>query len=126
MIFGIGYDIVSNERIHLLFKQFGVKFARKILSEEEQAIFLLHQQKELYLAKRFAAKEAFAKACGTGLRSPITLTHISVLNNSLGKPELSFSPQIDIWLKHRNIKHIHISLSDEKEFSGAFVILETI
>lgn len=126
MIFGIGYDIVSNERIRLLFKQFGVKFASKILSEEELAIFLLHKQKELYLAKRFAAKEAFAKSCGTGLRAPITLTHISVLNNNLGKPKLSFSPQIDTWLKYRNITHIHISLTDEKEFSGAFVILESI
>ena len=66
------------------------------------------------IAKRFAIKEAFAKAVGTGVREPVSLRHISVVHDELGKPELTFAPELQTWLDERNIRRVYISLSDER------------
>ncbi len=125
MIFGIGHDIVSNQRIQLLLGRFGERLINKILSAEEKIVIQgLHCNQEFYLAKRFAAKEAFAKACGTGITTPILFTSISVLNDSQGKPYLKFNLAIESWLKQYQITRQHISISDERDFSSAFVVLE--
>ena len=125
MIVGIGHDIVENSRIKKLLDLYGDKFAAKILSTKELPIFMQHKSQANYLAKRFAAKEAFAKACNTGLRDPILLKNISILNDNLGKPIFVFSENLQQWLNSQNISKYHISLSDEKYLSSAFVILET-
>ncbi len=125
MIYGIGHDIVENQRIAVLLEKYGDGFVNKILSTSEQAIFAIRQDKTRFLAKRFAAKEAFAKACGTGLRAPILMPNISVTNDSLGKPSFEFDISIREWLAVRKIDYTHLSLSDEIMLSSSFVILET-
>ena len=124
MIFGIGHDIVENSRISTLLDRYGQQFITKVLSESEQNIFNRRTNKVNYLAKRWCAKEAFAKACSTGLLNPALLTNISILNDDLGKPVFQFSNNLQQWLKERHINQYHISLSDERNLSSAFVILE--
>lgn len=124
MIYGIGHDIVENNRINKLMDQYSNKFIQKILTPLEQEIFITKKDKIRFIAKRFAAKEAFAKACGTGLRDPILLNSISIINDELGKPCFKFSVEIEKWLIKNQINHCHLSISDEVNLSSAFVILE--
>lgn len=122
MIFAIGHDIVEIKRIKDLYTKYQDAFLDKILSQPEKIIY---KNKNInYLAKRFAAKEAFAKACGTGLRHPILLPGISILNDGLGKPYFKFNDEINSWLITNKIKTCHLSISDEKNLASAFVILE--
>lgn len=125
MIYGIGHDIVENNRIANLLELYGQRFINKVLSPIEQDIFKQQKYNINYVAKRFAAKESFAKACGTGLRTPIFMPSISILNNELGKPYFTFNENINFWLIMHKITTCHISISDEESISSAFVILET-
>ena len=126
MIYGIGHDIVENRRIDNMLNKYGQLFVNKILSDSEKSIFVTHKDGSRFLAKRYAAKEAFAKACGTGLRTPILMPHISVINDALGKPSFIFNIEIENWLLSRNIVHTHLSLTDEITLSSSFVILEVM
>jgi len=76
------------------------------------------------LAKRFAAKEAFAKALGTGMRHPATFENIQVAHDDMGKPVLKFGAELNALLQQRNIRYTHLSISDEKAFATAMVVLE--
>ncbi|MBP9743140.1 MAG: holo-ACP synthase [Burkholderiales bacterium] len=126
MIYGVGHDIVENKRIAYLWHRFGNRFIEKILSKAEIATLDKKPNLALFLAKRFAAKEAFAKACGTGVRSPILLPSVTIVNDAEGKPSFEFNPAINAWLDKRQITHCHLSISDEVNLSSAFVILEII
>ncbi len=77
-----------------------------------------------WLAKRWAAKEAFAKAAGTGMRAPIKWSGISIVHDALGRPDLRFAPFIQAWLHRRGIDRCHVSITDERDFACAFVVLE--
>lgn len=125
MIFGIGTDIVEVARIKASLEEFGDAFAQRILAESEFASYLASAIKPRFLAKRFAAKEAFSKALGTGLRAPATLQNIAVSHDALGKPVLILAPELQVLLQSKNITHTHISISDEKNLAAAFVVLET-
>jgi holo-[acyl-carrier protein] synthase len=125
MIWGIGHDIVENSRIAEMLDKFGSKGIQRILTESELMLCLSRQDRVKFVAKRFAAKEAFAKACGTGLRAPILLSNISVENDDLGKPYFVFAPPLQNWLDAKGIVKYHLSLSDERSLSSAFVILES-
>ncbi len=124
MIFGIGTDVVEVTRIKDSIAEFGDVFARRILAESELESYLQSQIKARFLAKRFAAKEAFSKALGTGLRAPATLQNIAVSHDALGKPILVLAPVLQAFLDEKNIVKTHISISDEKNLAAAFVILE--
>ncbi len=124
MIFAIGHDIVQNDRIKRLYDLYGEQFIKRILSDDEQNILKNHNAKSYFIAKRFAAKEAFAKACGIGFRAPILMPDITVINDEMGKPVFNFNYAITKWLKERNILNCHVSLSDELNMSSAVVILE--
>jgi len=124
MIFGIGTDVVEVTRIKDSIAEFGDVFARRILAESELESYLQSQIKARFLAKRFAAKEAFSKALGTGLRAPATLQNIAVSHDDLGKPILVLAPVLQAFLDSKNISKTHISISDEKNLAAAFVILE--
>ena len=78
----------------------------------------------MYLAGRFAAKEALAKAMGTGLRHPVNLSYITIAHDDLGKPFFEFHPQLDQLLNHKGIRQHHLSISDERTIVCAFVVLE--
>lgn len=124
MIFGIGTDIVEVARISDSVAEFGDTFAKKILAESEMPNYLQSNIKARFLAKRFAAKEAFSKALGTGLRAPATLQNIAVSHDDLGKPMLVLAPVLQDFLASKNIIKTHISISDEKNLAAAFVVLE--
>jgi holo-[acyl-carrier protein] synthase len=125
MIYGIGTDIVEVSRIEESLARFGNAFAQRILTENEYLEFELSQVKARFLAKRFAAKEAFGKALGTGLRAPVTMQQIGVGHNDLGKPVLVLGKDLQAWADERGIKTMHISISDEKALAVAFVVLES-
>jgi holo-[acyl-carrier protein] synthase len=125
MIYGIGTDIVEVARIEASIAQFGNDFAKRVLAESELASYQVSQIKPRFLAKRFAAKEAFAKALGTGLRAPATFQNIAVSHDDLGKPILIFATELQIFLQNKNITQTHISISDEKNLAAAFVVLES-
>ena len=125
MIFGIGTDIVEVTRIKASIEEFGDAFAQRILAESEFASYQSSNIKPRFLAKRFAAKEAFSKALGTGLRAPATLQNIAVSHDALGKPVLILAPELQALLQSKNISQTHISISDEKNLAAAFVVLET-
>ncbi|MES2547253.1 MAG: holo-ACP synthase [Pseudomonadota bacterium] len=124
MIYGIGTDIVEVSRIEASITQFGDDFAKRILAESEFASYLQSHIKPRFLAKRFAAKEAFSKALGTGLRAPATFQNIAVSHDDLGKPILVLAEDLQAFLSAKKITHTHISISDEKNLAAAFVILE--
>lgn len=124
MIHGIGTDIVEVSRIEDSLARFGDAFAERILTEQEWLAFSQSQTKARFLAKRFAAKEAFAKALGTGLRAPATFQNIGITHDDLGKPVLVLAPPLQTLLDEKRIIHQHLSISDEKALAVAFVVLE--
>jgi holo-[acyl-carrier protein] synthase len=126
---GVGIDLVQNLRIEKLLNKFGGRFISKIFTQKE--IFFSkkissNQKLTQYYAKRFAAKEAFSKAVGLGIGKEINFLDISVENEPLGKPKIILSTKLADFLKYyfksNNIK-IDVSLTDEKDFSQAIVIL---
>lgn len=124
MIQGIGVDLVNPQRVAQLLDRYGERFARRVLAPEEWPQYSKSAQPALFLAKRFAAKEAFSKALGSGLRAPATLTRISVVQDRLGKPSLAFHRDLEALLQERGVHHHHLSLSDEADLVCAFVVLE--
>jgi holo-[acyl-carrier protein] synthase len=123
MIFGVGTDIVSIPRMQALLDKQGDKIAKRILSETELASFKKAIKPAAFLAKRFAAKEATAKALGTGFRNGLSLSHIIVQNNQLGRPELIFEHRADELLSELKIGRSFLSLSDEEQYAIAYVTL---
>ena len=126
MIFGIGTDIVEVTRIEQALERHGEAFARRILTAAEYLEFLQSHTQARFLAKRFAAKEAFAKALGTGVRAPATMQNIGVSHDALGKPILVLAPDLQTLIAEKNIHQQHISISDEKALAVAYVVLETL
>lgn len=124
MIYGIGTDIVAIALLRRVHARFGGRLAERLLSGREREEYAQSAHKERFLAKRFAAKEAFAKAAGTGLRAPLTLTALSVVHDPLGRPAWAYSPELALWLEARGIGTAHLSISDEAETVVAFTVLE--
>ena len=124
MIYGVGTDIVEVERIEKALERFGEKFAKRILSDSELKRFQGHRQKANFLAKRFAAKEAFTKALGTGIHAPANWHGVWVKNLPSGKPVLEFSSALQDLMQKRKILNHHLSLADERGMAVATVILE--
>ncbi len=125
MIFGIGTDIVEISRIEALWARYGERFAARILSESELPALALHPAPARMLAKRFAAKEAFAKAVGSGMRHPVSFHRIGVTHDGLGKPVLQFDDVLRKYLSQLGVNGHHVSISDERGMVVAFVVLES-
>ena len=123
MIFGIGTDIVQVARMQKNLDEHGERFAKRILTDDEFTEFLQKAFQANFLAKRFAAKEATAKAMGTGFSHGLSLRHIGVTHDDKGKPILTFSKIAKQFISENNITDHHISLSDEKDYAVAFVTL---
>lgn len=124
MIYGIGTDIIEVARIRLALHRHGEGFAKRVLANSEWPEYLACAVPERFLAKRFAAKEAFAKALGLGIRKPVTWHNIHVHHDKRGKPMLNFQPELCAFLNAKGIGGYHLSISDEKQLATAFVILE--
>lgn len=136
MILGVGIDLVSVKRIENLTIKFKEKFEQKIFTANEILAakkFKISKKniaaKNCFYTKRFAAKEAFAKALGLGIGRGIDFRDIEVENDELGKPKIKILNNKEKFLKkHFNCKKfsIHLSLSDEKNLANAIVIIEKI
>jgi holo-[acyl-carrier protein] synthase len=124
VIRGIGIDLVSIPRVTGVWARHGERFARRILSVEEWPEFAAASQPDRLLAKRFAAKEAFAKAIGTGIRSPFRWHSVTVTRDPRGAPALAPSPDMARYLAERGVTASHISLTDDAGIAVAFVVLE--
>ena len=122
MIVGIGTDLVQIERIKGVLNRSGDRLARRILTPLEFAAFSGHHHQESFLAKRFAAKEALSKALKTGI-GPISWQDIHVSNSSTGAPELEVSGAAHDILLARGGREILLSLSDERDYALAFVVI---
>ena len=125
MIHGIGTDLLDARRIRDGLVRFGEHYADRILAPAEHAGYYACGDPARFLAKCFAAKEAFAKATGTGLRAPVMLRNIAVLRDTRGKPHIECAPELAAWLASRGVTAHHVSLSDEGDLVLAYVILET-
>jgi holo-[acyl-carrier protein] synthase len=124
VIYGVGTDLIEIPRIERALSRFGLRFARRVLCEPELRRFRAHAKPAAYLAKRFAAKEAFTKALGTGIRAPANWHGVWVINLRSGKPQLEFSAPLAALLEMRGIRRTHLTLTDERGLAAATVILE--
>lgn len=123
MIYGIGTDIVAVARLQAMWDRHGMRAAEKILAPVEIAALRASTVQGRFLAKRFVAKEAFAKAYGTGIRGAVTLPAVAVTHDEWGKPMLCFHGQLAENIQNQGLI-AHLSLSDEADFALAYVILE--
>ena len=126
-VLGIGVDIIENKRIKSLIKK--SNFINRIYSTKELKNSFLSKNKTNYFSKRFAAKEAFAKALGTGFRNNLNFKDIEIINDKMGKPYYVKTKKIKYLVK-KNFKvknfNCFLSISDEKEYSTAFTIIQSL
>ena len=126
-IVGVGVDIIQNKRIKNSLKN--LKFKKRIYSAKELAQSSLSKNKVGFFSKRFAAKEAFAKALGTGFSGNLNFKDIEIVNDKKGKPYYLKSKKISKII-HKNFKikkyNCFLSISDEKDYSTAFTIIQSI
>ena len=126
-ILGIGVDIIHNKRIKNSLKK--VKFKNRVYDIKELKQSKLLKNKVNYFSKRFAAKEAFAKALGTGFRMNLNLKDIIIMNDKMGKPYYVKTTKITKIIKKKfKVKKFNcfLSISDEKDYSTAFAIIQSI
>lgn len=123
MISGVGTDIVNIARLAEMYRRHPERTLTKLLASDERDACLAASDPARFLAKRFAAKEAFAKALGLGVRPPATLPAISIAHDELGKPYFVYSPELAAYLAARGLS-AHLSISDEREVAVAFVVME--
>ncbi|MDC9597176.1 holo-ACP synthase [Xenorhabdus anantnagensis] len=124
-IIGLGTDIVEISRIEEIVGRSGERLARRVLSAGEWQQYQQHNQPIRFLAKRFAVKEAAAKALGTGIRNGLAFNQFEVINDPLGKPMLKLHGEAEALANKLNVKSIHVTLADERRYACATVILES-
>lgn len=127
-IAGIGMDLLRIDRIERALARHGDRFAEKILGPDELQKFHARRARDAargvrFLATRFAAKEAFSKAIGLGMRMPMTWTRVQTLNAPGGRPILVIAPSLLEWYTPR-FGAAHVSITDESDLAAAYVIVE--
>jgi holo-[acyl-carrier protein] synthase len=128
MIYGIGTDLIQISRVEAVLKRNGDRFAEKILGAEELQKYYSRKHKVesrgiRYLATRFAAKEAFSKAIGFGMRMPMTWRSMQTLNAPSGRPIAVASGALQQFMEEHGLS-AQVSITDEVEYAVAFVIVE--
>lgn len=123
MIYGVGTDIAAVSRLATLYERHGERALTRLLADAERADFARAHDPGRFLAKRFAAKEAFGKALGIGVTAPATLGNVAVVHDELGKPAFAYVPELEHYLAERALT-AHLSISDETDYALAFVVLE--
>jgi holo-[acyl-carrier protein] synthase len=123
-IVGLGTDIVEIERFDMPEERLQ-RMARRVLTDNELALFQQHKFPFRFLAKRFAAKEAAVKAIGNGIGNGVSFHHVEVTNNSMGKPQLLLTGKMLELCQEAEVKAVHVSISDEQKYAVATVILES-
>ena len=128
MIFGIGTDICDVRRIRASVERHGERFAQKILSDGELAVWRSRSARWpdrgiSYLATRFSAKEAFSKAIGLGMRMPMTWRSCEIAKAASGKPEIVLHGTLKTWFEAQQLT-AHVTVSDETDYAASFVVVE--
>jgi len=123
MIHGIGTDICRVARFERMLERYGDRAARRVLGERELSEFSGVAHPARFLARRFAAKEAFAKAIGTGIREPVFLHAMQVAHDDLGKPFMECGGTLAALMTGKGLR-AHLSISDEEDLAVAFVVIE--
>lgn len=124
-ILGLGTDIVEIARIEAVISRSGDRLAKRVLSANEWALYQAHQQPVRFLAKRYAVKEAAAKAFGTGIRNGLAFNQFEVFNDELGKPGLRLWDEALLLSQRMGVASVHVTLSDERHYACATVIIES-
>jgi len=124
LIVGIGTDVVSIERIAGVLERHGERFVNRVLTPDERVRFNRTKAKASHLAKRWAAKEAFSKAIGTGIHYPFTWQSITVGRDAKGKPLVIPNNEMKAHLEALGVTRAHVSLTDDAGVAVAFVVLE--
>lgn len=124
MIIGLGTDIVELARIEETVGRLGDKFARRILDDTEFEFYQQSPRHINFLGKRFAVKEAAAKALGSGIGRGVSWQHIHVRNRDNGEPYLELSAGAEECMRRLGGTRCHVSLSDERHYAVATVIIE--
>jgi holo-[acyl-carrier protein] synthase len=124
MIYGIGIDLVENERLEKIIAKWGATFLQRVFSDGEIEYCGRHAQSSLHYGARFAAKESFLKALGIGLGMGVKLREIEVVHNKDGKPDLALRGEAAVQIKKRDIAKVHLSLTHTKDYATAIVLLE--
>jgi holo-[acyl-carrier protein] synthase len=123
VIFGIGTDILKAERVEQVWQRFGENFARRVLLDEELALFAKAKRPVRFLAMRFAAKEAIAKALGTGFANGIWVRDVGMMPNRLGQPQVVYSERGRALCRKLGVGEGHLTLSDEAGLIVAVAVL---
>jgi holo-[acyl-carrier protein] synthase len=129
MIYGIGTDLCDIRRIEATLQRRGERFAERVLGPDELRVY--HARKARaparglrFLATRFSAKEAFSKAIGLGIRSPMRWQACEILNEASGKPFIRLSGGLADWFAERKLV-AHVTVTDETDYTASFVVVET-
>ena len=128
MIYGVGTDICDVRRIAATLARRGERFAEKVLGPHEIEVYRARRSKVeargiSYLATRFSAKEAFAKAIGLGMRMPMTWRDCEVVKAPSGKPQIRLHGALAAWFDARGLR-AHLSVTDETDYAASFVVVE--
>lgn len=128
MVYGIGSDICDIRRIEATFSRQGERFVQRVLGASELLVWRQRsarwpQRGIRYLATRFSAKEAFSKAIGLGIRSPMTWQRCEILNQSSGQPYVCLHGELKAWFEERGLM-AHVSVTDETDYAASFVVVE--
>ena len=124
-VYGIGIDLVKTDRIGALIARWGERFETRVFTESEREFCSQRKNRASCLAMRFAAKEAFVKALGIGLRTPVLWLDMEVRPNELGRPEISLSERALQYCTESGVRSWHLSLTDDGEYGAAVVVVET-
>jgi holo-[acyl-carrier protein] synthase len=129
MIYGIGTDVCDVRRIEATLARRGDRFAERVLGAAELRVFHARRARAegrglRFLATRFSAKEAFSKAIGLGIRSPMTWRACEILNEPSGKPFIRLSGELAAWFAARSLV-AHVTVTDETDYAASFVVVET-
>jgi holo-[acyl-carrier protein] synthase len=128
MIYGIGTDICDVRRIRATLERKGDKFAQRVLSDGELTVWKARSARWpergiRYLATRFSAKEAFSKAVGLGLRTPMTWRSCEIANLPSGKPYIVLHGALKQWFEAQGLS-AHVTVTDESDYAASFVVVE--
>lgn len=130
MIYGVGTDVCDIHRIRATWERRGERFAERILSAGELAVWQHRRQRwpergVRYLATRFSAKEAFSKAIGLGMRTPMQWRLCEIANAPGGSPHVVLHGSLKMWFEARGLR-AHISVSDEGDYATSFCVVERV
>ncbi len=124
-IYGVGIDLVRIDRMESMFERWGGRFEQRVFTEAEISFCSRRRNRVSCLAVRFAAKEAFVKALGLGLRKPVLWHDVEVRNDNLGKPEIVLSERARKYCVDSGIRSWHLSLTDDGLYGAAVVVIES-